>query len=398
MPDTQPEFTFASLFSGCGGFDLGFAQAGFYCTAAFDVDPLAVEHHAKNLGSPASVCDLAVSSPILRGNRLDVLVAGPPCQGFSLAGKRKADDPRNALLVRAAHIAAQIRPKVFIVENVVGVRAGAHAKYWNALHEIMGFEGYQTREFLLVGTDWGVPQMRKRCLFLAWRTPRTLRAEIHGSPGGVLRHVLKDVRGVDSHTPVFLKPRSRIHAIARRIGPGQKLCNVRGGPHSVHTWQIPEVFGLTTKQERNVLSTLVKLRRTHRRRTTGDADPVPLRLLRSELGNSVDKLLLSLASKGFVRKIDSAFDLANTFNGKFRRLEFDRPSLTVDTRFGDPRYFLHPHEDRGFTVREAARIQGFPDSFSFFGDLKAQYRLIGNAVPPPMARSIAEIVRASLLG
>jgi DNA (cytosine-5)-methyltransferase 1 len=119
--------------------------------------------------------------------------------------------------------------------------------------------------------------------------------------------------------------------------------------------------------------------------------------LRPQGGAKAAELLASLVSKGYVRKIGRRFDLANTFNGKYRRLEWDRPSFTVDTRFGEPGYFLHPSEDRGFTVREAARIQGFPDSFRFFGDTRGQYRLIGNAVPPPMARFIAKIVKSALL-
>jgi DNA (cytosine-5)-methyltransferase 1 len=185
--------------------------------------------------------------------------------------------------------------------------------------------------------------------------------------------------------------------IARRIKPGQKLCNVRLGRRSVHTWQIPEVYGPTTQDERRILEILVRTRRSCRTRLKGDADPVALSVIRSQGGARAAELLASLLSKGFVKKIGRRFDLANTFNGKFRRLELDRPSFTVDTRFGQPGCFLHPTEDRGFTVREAARIQGFPDSFRFFGDTRGQYRLIGNAVPPPMARFIARIVRSALL-
>jgi DNA (cytosine-5)-methyltransferase 1 len=79
-----------------------------------------------------------------------------------------------------------------------------------------------------------------------------------------------------------------------------------------------------------------------------------------------------------------------------QRLAWDSPSCTVDTRFGEPRYFLHPNHHRGFTVREAARIQGFPDNFIFEGALKTQYRLVGNAVPPPMARTMGIFARRLL--
>jgi DNA (cytosine-5)-methyltransferase 1 len=118
--------------------------------------------------------------------------------------------------------------------------------------------------------------------------------------------------------------------------------------------------------------------------------------LEADLGFSITPLLQTLERKGFVRESDRLFDLVHTFNGKFRRLEWGLPSYTVDTRFGDPRYFLHPGEERGFSAREAARIQGFPDSFVFSGPTRAQFRMIGNAVPPPMGRAIAGLVHLAL--
>jgi DNA (cytosine-5)-methyltransferase 1 len=214
--------------------------------------------------------------------------------------------------------------------------------------------------------------------------------------GGVLRDVLANLEGVPNHDPVELEPDSRLAKIARRLRPGQKLCNVRQGSRAVHTWDIPEVFGRTNAHERQVLEALIRIRRRRRVRSSGDADPVPIDVLEADLGFSVAPLLQALKKKGFVREREGLFDLMHTFNGKFRRLEWDRPSYTVDTRFGDPRYFLHPSQPRGFSAREAARIQGFPDSYIFSGSTKAQFRMIGNAVPPPMGRAIAEFVRFAL--
>src|SRR5258708_3791391 len=107
---------------------------------------------------------------------------------------------------------------------------------------------------------------------------------------------------------------------------------------------------------------------------------------------------MGLIAKNYIRRVGDCFDLVHTFNGKFRRLRWDQPSLTVDTRFSSPRYFLHPEEQRGFTIREAARIQGFPDDFIFFGESKAQIRHIGNAVPPPVAYQLADLIYNGLLG
>ena len=139
-----------------------------------------------------------------------------------------------------------------------------------------------------------------------------------------------------------------------------------------------------------VLNTVLRLRRQARRRDFGDADPVSTKVLASMFGLDI---LAQLVQKGYLRQYPKFHDLTNTFNGKYRRLEMDGVSRTVDTRFGDCTSVLHPTEHRSFTVREAARIQGFSDHMEFFGTIQEQFRMIGNAVPPPMAFAIAKSVR-----
>ena len=105
-----------------------------------------------------------------------------------------------------------------------------------------------------------------------------------------------------------------------------------------------------------------------------------------------------LIKKGFVRKSSKdTYDLTRTFNGKYRRLSWDTPSPTVDTRFGDPNYFLHPENNRGFSVREAARIQGFDDDFTFSDSARDNYKMIGNAVPPPLSEIVAKMIKTQIL-
>ena len=201
-----------------------------------------------------------------------------------------------------------------------------------------------------------------------------------------MRDALLAVDGLHNHEIVSLDHSSADYKIAAKLKPGQKLSNVREGPRAVHTWEIPEVFGRTNKYERTVLHQVIRLRRQNRIRDFGDADPVSTQLLNDLFGS---KTLENLVKKGYLKKIGECHDLVGTFNGKYRRLHFDEPSYTVDTRFGNPRSFLHPTENRGFSVREAARIQGFPDEFIFSGTSAQQFRMIGNAVPPPMAENIA---------
>lgn len=390
--------TFASLFCGCGGFDLGFTQADFECRAAFDIDPIAIEAYQANLGQAGKVRDLSkpnMGLDVLRG--VDVLLAGPPCQGFSTAGRRDLNDPRNHLLLVAGEITTKVRPKVLVVENVTGVFSGAHKRYWDALNEMLRADGYHTAELRCDASEHGVPQMRKRAVLLAWRTAKDVAPALPLQPKKTLHAALANINGAPNHGPKQLPPKSESARIATRIAPGQKLCNVRNGARSVHTWDIPEVFGRVTQAEREVLETLLRLRRRLRIRDFGDADPVLASQVSEELGSASRHILERLVLKGYVRKIRHRYDLTHTFNGKFRRLPWDRPSYTVDTRFTQSRHFLHPDEDRGFTVREAARIQGFPDSFSFQGTETDQIRLVGNAVPPPLAHCLADYLRQALL-
>jgi DNA (cytosine-5)-methyltransferase 1 len=390
--------SFASLFSGCGGFDLGFVNSGFEPSAAFDCDEDAVRTFRRNLGDHIELRDLRRGVPSMeRMKKVNVLIAGPPCQGFSTAGKRDLHDDRNKFLVLTGHLAEEAKPDVLVVENVPAALSGDHAKYWDALTGILRFRGYRTCSFRLEAAQLGMAQIRKRLFLLAWRTGRDITIGLPRQSPTSLRESLAGVDGLPNNLPRHLLRNSQAWKIARCIGSGQKLSNVRGGKRAVHTWQIPTVFGATTPHERTLLELVLRLRRQSRTRDSGDADPVSIERLAKALGEPFRRLLRSLVRKGYICYKGTSIDLVHTFNGMFRRLAWDAPSCTVDTRFGEPRYFLHPDQDRGFTVREAARIQGFPDHFIFEGETKAQYRLVGNAVPPPLAQFTAELTR-HLLG
>jgi DNA (cytosine-5)-methyltransferase 1 len=396
MPNKK--HTVASLFSGCGGFDLGFVSNGFKLQAAYDSDPIAVQNFSKNVCTKVRQADLRSGIPDehkLRG--LDVLIAGPPCQGFSTAGKRELNDERNHLLPLTGELALRVNPKVLVVENVSGVLSGEHAKYMNALDGMMRENGYSTHSMRCQVSDIGMAQLRRRILFFAWRTGCDIDFAVEKTSANNLRSVLKGLGGAPNHNPRMLIQQSKDWLIARKILQGQKLSNVRGGSKAIATWDIPEVFGIISEHERTVLEMLRRLRRQSRQRVNGDADPVSIERLERALGLRFHSLIESLIKKGFVRRIGEKIDLVGTFNGKYRRLSWDKPSCTVDTRFGAPRYFLHPSQQRGFTVREAARIQGFDDSYIFSGSEQAQYRMIGNAVPPPLG-SIAATMSKRLLG
>ena len=390
--------TFASFFCGCGGLDLGFEQAGFSGLNAYDIDSDAVAVHNQNLKTRVNTCDLNQAtfskSNVLRPN---VVIAGPPCQGFSTLGKRLLNDPRNALVVTAARLAVQQQPQVVVLENVAGAMSGKHAIYWQQAQQVISNAGYQSVTQQLVSADYGVPQIRRRIVLIAWKS-KSKGPPLSGLGKKVtLSSTLHALEGVGNHEPRRLNRGSDDYAIATRIKPHQKLCNVRGGDRAVPTWEIPGVFGKTTVAERDLLLMIQKLRRQLRRRDHGDADPLSLREISEHCNRDAAATVKRLLTKGYLRKIGQRFDLAHTFNGKYRRLAWEHVAPAVDTRFGEPRYFLHPEEHRGLSVREAARIQGFPDDFVFSGPRSAQYRMVGNAVPPPLAKQIAIAIRDQLL-
>jgi DNA (cytosine-5)-methyltransferase 1 len=391
-----PRFT--SLFSGCGGLDIGFIRAGYSCVAAFDFDKDAVSSYKKNVGDHITQLDLSVTQPeVLKAvETSDVLVAGPPCQGFSTAGKQDPDDARSSLLLKVAEIAGISRPPAVIIENVRGLLSPRSKSYWDRLDKSLRESGYSVSSRIVEATQFGVAQCRRRVIVLAVLDKHPLEMTFSSMPRITLKEALNGVEKETHHDCQHLAENSHSFKIAKRIQQGQKLSNVRGGNASVHTWDIPEVFGLTTELDKTVLEVMLSARRKHRRRSFGDADPVSESVLLSEVGQPIAATLRSLIDKGFVRKVGRFYDLTNAFNGKFRRLQWDQPAPTVDTRFGQPRYFLHPDEERGFSVREAARIQGFPDTYKFPSSDAIAFKLIGNAVPPPMANAIASFAMNNL--
>jgi DNA (cytosine-5)-methyltransferase 1 len=381
-----------SLFCGCGGFDLGFQHLGLR-SLGFDIDKSAILHYRENVSPEAELLDLAnVSLDFVSGNQIDVMLAGPPCQGFSTVGKRDPNDERNRLLPLTGELAIRLRPKVLVLENVAAARTGEHARHWFRMDERLRLAGFKTHTVAANAATTGLAQTRRRLFLFAWTTRKEIQFEWPTAATGRLDHVLSGVETKPNHDPKPLIPGTRLYKISQRIGPGQKLSNVRGGTRSVHTWNIPEVFGETTAAECAVLESIMRIRRSERRRAFGDADPVSLERLVKDFGVSTRRLVNSLIRKGYLRHIGRHVDLVHTFNGKPRRFRWDDVASTVDTRFGDPHLFLHPNEHRPFTVREAARIQGFPDTYRFSGVAAEHFRLIGNAVPPAMAKAAATLV------
>ena len=163
----------------------------------------------------------------------------------------------------------------------------------------------------------------------------------------------------------------------------------------MRTWDIPDAFGRTSASERHILEIIARNRRHKKYGSTPNGNPLPIEVIENLAGESrLESTLVSLEKRGFLKRKGEGFDLLGAMfcSGLFKRPLWAEPSPTVLTNFGNPRYFFHPKVPRPFSLREAARLQGFPDDFEFLRNgisLQDGYRLVGNAVPPPLARAIA---------
>lgn len=389
LDGTQNSGTVVSLFAGCGGLDYGFSKAGYKVVSAFDSDQSAVKCYNQNHQSRANI--RSIGDDLTLECTPEIIIAGPPCQGFSTGGGYKDGDPRNALLLVTCRIIAKSGARLAVIENVAALTNTRNSSHLQAALALLEGAGYTCSLEVYSASEFGVPQTRKRTVIFARRGDGHFRCPEpkKGQVSSVRNSLSSMPLTLDSHDVRFPPADSKHAIIAKKIRPGQKLCNVRGGEASVPTWDIPEWFGPTTEEEKSILIAIRSLRRRNRKRHFGDADPLSLTEIRTELIDVSEKTLASLIERDFLRKVGANYDLKHTFNGKYRRLDLKGFSPTVDTRFGDIQLFLHPTEDRALTVREAARLQGFPDSFLFAAYGKEAFRLIGNAVPPPMSTQLA---------
>ena len=414
------------MFSGCGGLDLAFERQGFEIVCAIDNDEHSVRTYNVNLKPVAHVVD--VTAPQFDGllgryDNIDVVVGGFPCQGFSKAGPKRIDDPRNKLYLAMVHAIAQLQPVIFVAENVDGLNQNFNGFFLEKIKKDFGELGYEVHERTFNAVGFGVAQHRRRTFIigyrdrLVWDWPKY--THIFSTRNGERRienidldfseayrgRVISDAIGdlldlrIDELDHEIEPVNKRDQAVARKIGAGQKLCNVRFSETSVYTWDIPEVFGPIDESEKIILETIARNRRKKIYGNIPNGNPLPVEEIERLSGLlEIGATLSDLLSKGYVKEIDGKYDLKGAMfcSGLYKRPKWHEPSPTVLTNFHNARYFLHPLQDRPFSVRECARLQSFPDWFSFTGPTKEKYRQIGNAVPPLMADSLALSVKCSL--
>jgi DNA (cytosine-5)-methyltransferase 1 len=429
-----------SIFCGCGGLDLGFKDAGFDLLYACDKDPASVDCYARNIDYRVHLRD--VTSEVFRSDieslgSCDLVLGGFPCQGFSKAGPKQENDQRNTLYVEMTRVVARLRPHIFIAENVDGITQNFNGSFLKRIVADFRQIDYEVDHCILDAVAFGVPQHRRRVFFVGvrqglrpgfpWPKPthrakarngefrleeplhqRGLFADLDQQsrrllPPRTIRDAIGDLvklsPDVPDHQITSSWPKKYERVIAA-IRPGQKLCNVRHADTSVYTWEIPEVFGEVTAREVKVLETISKHRRHKQYGEIPNGNPLPPEEIERLSGlTGIGPELRALLDKGYLKDMGGMFDLKGAMfcSGLFKRSTWDEPSPTVLTNFHNPRYFLHPEENRPFSLRECARLQTFPDGFVITGPgpgvgLVDGYRLIGNAVPPLMSRHLASSV------
>ena len=429
-----------SLFCGAGGLDLGFKNEGFDLIYSVDNDPAAIDCYARNVDTRVYLRD--VTSDVFKLeidsiDSCDVILGGFPCQGFSKAGPKSANDNRNILYKEMLAAVERLRPKLFIAENVDGIYQNFKGRYVKQIVTDFKKAGYAVEHKVLDAVSFGVPQHRRRAFFVGTPTdskPFTwpiishtakmrngdfklppsnqLRmfetadvSESQLSPPVTIRDAIYDIKNIRDSLPdheIVARWPHYYNAIFKSIGPGQKLCNVRHASTSVYTWTIPEAFGETTERQRLVLETIAKNRRHKKYGDIPNGNPLAKEVIERLTGlKSVERDVEELLDKGYLKVKNEKFDLKGAMfcSGLFKRPDWDRPSPTILTNFHNPRYFLHPEKNRPFSLRECARLQGFPDTFMLQSNnvtLKDGYRLIGNAVPPPVGKAFSVAVKKHL--
>lgn len=347
LPEGAEQLTVLDLFAGAGGLSQGFKQAGYRIAGAVEVDRAAAATYAANHGD--IVCALPIQEWLATHEvpQVDVIVGGPPCQGFSRLGLQDPTDERSQLWNEYVEVVVQARPRYFVLENV---GAFTKAPEYAALTAEVGPEGrlrdYDFVAAVLNAADYGCPQARRRTIFIGFRRDRPcpdLPEKTHEE-----RHV--SVRQAFAARRVRAKVR---HVDLQDIGSAPAD---NRGPFTSRQLHVDRHYSAISRARFRCIP---------------------------EGGNRYDlpEALQAPCWRGFTT---GAGDVMG-------RLHWDRPSVTIRTEFTKPEKgrYLHPTEDRAITLYEGALLQGFPDTYKWVGTRSEISRQIGNAVPIELGHAIA---------
>jgi DNA (cytosine-5)-methyltransferase 1 len=349
------------LFAGAGGLSIGFEQLSglpFEAVWANDFNQHAANTYSRNFGIPCYSGDIVdlLRDPDTRIPEADIIVGGPPCQGFSLLNKSRADDPRKKLWIPFMEVIDRSGARAFVMENVPQLLGSLEH---NEILEWAEARGFNVWSDILLAADYGVPQIRRRAIIVGSK---------------------------DANPSLFFAP-PRTNFDPNKV-PNQLA--LYGGAYSAGATQwrtvrdaisdLPEPVGTEIRDVPPPLD-------LHFGRNPTPKSMARYRAIPEEGMNRIDlqKNAPEITPDCWIKKKSGGTDL-------FGRLWWDRPAFTIRTEFFKPEKgrYLHPEQHRPITHREAARFQTFPDDFVFTGSKIEIARQIGNAVPPRMAAAIAQ--------
>lgn len=423
--------TSIDLFAGAGGLSEGLRQAGFRTIYANDHEKPAMETFKRNhAGAKASADNIEeIDANELREElglapgELDCLAGGPPCQGFSTYGKRNDADIRNQLHLHYLRFLDAFRPRSFVIENVTGILSMSDGRIVEDIIERLRGFGYGAKLWTLDAREYGVPQSRKRVFIVGLqdggvvdppKPSHTMGVPADKGPELFLPALPSalTIRDAISDLPAdTMRPSDTHKSLPYRIDAEtdyQRL--MRLGSTEIHNHSSKQMLAI--RRLRLALMRPGDWGRDIEERLANDGLPEGLidRLLGGDERNLRDfsqcrkqdrekeLALRNMLASGHtsLKKIMQFMD-SQGFANKYRRLEWDRPSHTLVAHMArDCSDFVHPQIDRFISVREAARLQSFPDRYYFMGSQFMQLRQIGNAVPPLLGKAVGSAIAQAI--
>jgi DNA (cytosine-5)-methyltransferase 1 len=341
-------FNLIDLFSGVGGLAQGFKETKKFNTLlANDIDEDMCKAFKLNFPRTEVVCDNIVNIPFkkLIKKKVDVIIGGPPCQAYSTSGKRLLDDKRAYLYHEYYRSLKELRPSIFLYENVRGLLSMNNGKLFIELKNLFSSLGYKISAEVLNAADYGVPQTRQRVIIV-----------------GTLEN-----RKFEFPDPTHSKK------------------------HLTLEEAISDLPFLKNGEETKKYST--KPKNEYQKKLRANLNEVEDHKAPNH-GVNLMKVIKKVPEGGTLKDIPKKFRPKSGFLNSYGRLIWNKPSMTITRNFGTPSSArcIHPKCDRALTTREGARIQSFNDSFKFYGSISKKNLQIGNSVPPILSKILAESI------
>lgn len=368
------------LFCGAGGLSLGFTQEGFVTSLANDIQECCVDTYAHNhpetprdhivLGDIKDVTENL--NELLDGRTVDIVVGGPPCQGFSMANRQRLiDDPRNYLYKSYVEVVKKVYPEFFVMENVRGMLSVAEQ-----VKEDFRNIGYSVECHILNAKDFGVPQNRERLIYIGNRI------------GVDNEQIFNEIFELGEKIPEY-NLGDALFALreleASRIKNATETGSVESG-YKIEKNNIADTNEYISYINQGRTATVVM---NHKARYNNDRD-IEIYGRMNQGDRSDDPKIADIMP--YARR-------NNIFKDKYFKLENDKvcKTITAHMKF-DCNMYIHPTQARGLTPREAARVQSYPDDYFFRGAYTKTYMQIGNSVPPLLGRVIAQVIKRYMKG